>query len=231
MRHIIVCFIAALVLAGCSGGFKWNNPEVAVYWMKFRGEFFPDSLTSFFPINNLSIAKSFKTVSISSVEKKKAPYKNKNQYLTNSESLPFFPYIMTEVYFVENEDEWEIWDSILAKESVSSFLAGDTLAYFRITVEYYYLPYEKEIGYISEEKVALPQFPQLMSPEYHGAFSKETACSLPPEARVFVMKNGHSCITKVHRAPHPYAPDSMQHGYSSGIAQNYPCLYFWAVAW
>ena len=98
MNRKIVLIITASIIVGCSGGFKWNNPETTSYWRKYRGEFLPDSLTSFFPINNPSKAKSFESISIASVEKKKGVYKNRERALEFAKHSPFCPYMMREVY-------------------------------------------------------------------------------------------------------------------------------------
>ncbi len=231
LRKVVLLLIVTSIVVSCSGGFKWNNPEVASYWRRYKGEIFPDSLTSFFPINDQSKAKSFETIDLSSVEKTRAVYKNSEQARWFAENSPFFPYIMREVYIVNDEEEWNYWEHKAVKESSRSFFAGDTLNYFRITAEIDYAPHETVPGYITEGKEALPRFPLLLTLEFKGVFSKETPCFLPPDAVVFIMKSGHSCLLRTDRKPHPYAPDSMKHGYSSGVALKHPYLYFWASAW
>lgn len=236
MRRRIVLLMVMSIIVACSGKFMRNNPETTSYWRKYRGEFFPDSLTTFFPINNQLKAKSFETINISSTTKKKKVFKNKKDIekaYKLAKYAPFFPYILMEVYIVHDEDEWNYWEFKAIKESSRSFLAGDTLAYFRCTVEFDYRPYETIPGYINEGKEAIPPFPQIFSYEgaYNPPFSKDTPCSLPPETKLYVIKSGHSCVIRADRKPHPFAPESMRQGYSSGIAVKRPYLYFWAVAW
>lgn len=107
-----------------------------------------------------------------------------------------------------------------------------------ILKEYNDLDSIKNTFFIGEIPYFIPKFPNgLFLEELKNEiyYDESTKCNLPKDYNIYVMKYGFTNIFTENNESKEWniMPDSIRHGYSSGVAFNEidPYIIFWVIAW